>query len=524
MISPVSASDAAGSSAKHKPLKDITLRLKHKGCTKYGDPQGGQNSMTRKTHRLDSFFNPASVALFGSMQENWFFGAGVIIGDLLKWNYQGRIYPIHPTAQTVYGIPVYKELKDVETIPELAVVVTSFRHVPGILRQCGAKGIKAVVIVSDGFGEAGPEGKIRQEELIRIARSYKMRVMGPNTVGIFNSENWFTTVPYDRGYDYNKQGKLSVITQTGMYSPQAMAWNEYEAGVNKVIDLGNMCDIDETDCLDYLGQDDGTEVISLYMEHSRRASTFLDVLKKVSLKKPVLCLMPGGSPGAAAAMASHTGSLAGNADLYRTFMRQCGAQLVTEYEDLRDCATPFLRYPLPKGNRLGVLTFSGAIGIQSIDTAEAQGLKLGELSPASRRQLAALSDTLGGHPIDVGPASATAGAQIFDVYKACFDILRKDENIDCIYLNAYISHGLKPAYYEDLLRYIGSCREKPIVSWCYGPAKQLVIEFGEMAERSGIPFYSTTVKAVRSLSCMAGYARWKAAVSAPGLSARKLEP
>jgi len=234
--------------------------------------------MTRKAHFLDSFFNPRSIALFGSMQENWFFGAGVIIGDLLKWNNKGQIYPVHPSAETVYGIRVYKDLTEVDAVPELAIIVTSFKHVPGILHQCGMKGVKAAVIVSDGFGEAGPEGKIRQEELIRIAKSYGIRVMGPNTIGVFDSENWFTTVPYDRGYEYNKKGRLSIITQTGMYSPQAMAWNEYEAGINKVIDLGNMCDIDETDCLEYLGDDDSTDVISLYMEHSRRPGIFLDVL------------------------------------------------------------------------------------------------------------------------------------------------------------------------------------------------------------------------------------------------------
>ncbi|MCK7509345.1 MAG: CoA-binding protein [Desulfobacterales bacterium] len=194
--------------------------------------------MTRKAHRLVPFFNPQSVALFGSMQENWFFGAGVIIGDLLKWNYRGQIYPLHPTAQTVYGIKVYKNLGEVDAVPDLAVIVTSFKHVPGILRQCGTKGVKAAVIVSDGFGEAGPEGKIRQEELIQIAKSYGIRVMGPNTVGVFNSESCFTTVPYDRGYEYTTKGRLSIITQTGMYSPQAMAWHEYEAGINKVIDLG----------------------------------------------------------------------------------------------------------------------------------------------------------------------------------------------------------------------------------------------------------------------------------------------
>jgi len=472
-----------------------------------------KNGMTQRAHWLDPFLNPRSIALFGSMQENWFFGPGVIIGDLLKWNYKGQIYPIHPTASTVYGVKVYKDLSEVAAICELAVIVTSYKHVAGILQQCGTRGVRAAVIVSDGFGEAGQEGKARQEELLRIAGTHGIRIIGPNTVGVFNSEHWFTTLPYDRGYEYNKQGKLSIITQTGVYSPQAIAWNEYEAGINKVIDLGNMCDVDETDCLDYLGDDDSTSVISLYMEHSRRPGEFLDVLKKVSRKKPVLCLKPGVSAGAASAMASHTGSMAGNASLYSAVLRQGGAVRVEEYEDLRDCATPFLRFPLPGGNRLGIITFSGGIGIQCIDAAEANGLTLGELSPQSRQKLADLNETLGNHPIDVGPATATVGSEIFTLYKKCFDVLREDGNIDCIYLNGYVSFGLKPSYYEELFRYIGSCREKPMVSWCYGPSRQLVSEFGDLAERYGIPFYLTSSKAIRSLSYMVRYARWRASVS-----------
>ncbi len=465
--------------------------------------------MTGKEHLLDRFLNPKSVALFGSMQENSHFGPGVIIGDLLSWGYRGALYPVHPAARTVHGVRVYRDLREAGDIPELAVVATSYKHVPGILHQCGRKGVKAAVVVSDGFGEAGPEGETRQAELLDIARSYGIRIMGPNTIGVFDSEHWFTTIPYNRGYSYSNQGRLSIITQTGMYGPQAMAWNEYEPGINKMIDLGNMGDIDETDCLDYLGADDSTDVISLYMEHSRRPRAFLDALRRASRKKPVLCLMPGGSPGSAAAMASHTGSMAGNASLYAGLFRQGGILRVDEYEDLRDCATPFLRFPLPRGNRLGVITYSGAIGIQCIDAAEAGGLAPGKLSPASRRRLADIHETMGSHPIDLGPASATAGAETINMYRKCFDVLREDGQIDCIYLNSYVSHGYRPENYVGLLRYIGSCREKPIVCWCYGPSRQLVLEFGNLAERAGVPFYLSSKKAVRSLGYMARYAAYK---------------
>ncbi len=468
--------------------------------------------MSGNGNMLNRFLAPESIAVFGSMQENWFFGGGVIINDLLKWGYKGAIFPIHPKTERVYGLKVFKTLTEVKEVPTLAVIVTSYRNVPAILEQCGRKGVTSAVIVSDGFGEAGPEGIMREQELIKIARSFSIRIIGPNTVGIFNAADWISTVPYEKGYEYHTTGSLSVITQTGMYGPQAMAWNEYHQGINKVIDLGNMCDVDETDCLEYLATDEGTSIVSLYMEHTRRPAAFRNAALQVALRKPLLCLKPGKSSGAAQAMASHTGSLAGDDNLYRGLFAQAGIIRVEEYEDLRDCATPFVRYPLPKGNRLGVITFSGAVGIQSIDVAEAMGLTLSPLTHKSRKALDLLHDTLGGHPVDIGPVSATAGVEIFTIYKRCFDILTHDDTVDCIYLNTYVSHGLKPEFYNELLDYIGNYREKPVVAWSYGPSRKLVTEFGELAESYGIPFFFTTAKAIRSLGYMARYAGWRKGV------------
>ena len=466
-----------------------------------------------KEHVLNAFLAPGSIALFGSMRENGFFGAGVIIKDLLKWGYQGKLYPIHPSADTVYGVRVHRRLQDINMTPELAVVITSYRNVPAILRQCGHKGIRSVIVVSDGFGEIGPEGQKRQEELLKTARSYGMRVIGPNTVGIFNAEDAVSTIPYDRGYEYNGTGTLSVITQTGMYGPQAMAWNEYPPGINKVIDLGNMSDIDETDCLEYLEDDDGTKIISMYIEHSRRPRALMETARRVALKKPILCLKPGTSAEAATAMASHTGSMAGNEDLYRGLFNQSGIIRVEEYEDLRDCATPFIRYPLPSGNRLGVLTFSGAIGIQCIDAAETAGLTLGTLDDSSRTSLTRIHDTLGGHPVDMGPASAAAGPEILDIYERSFDILAADEGIDCIYINTYVFEFLRPEYYDGLLKHIGAFRAKPVVGWSYGTSRVQVEELSVLAGSHGIPFFSTTRRAIRTLGYMARYSSWRRAMT-----------
>lgn len=455
----------------------------------------------------ESFLKPESIVLFGSMAEHTPFGAGVIVRDLMAWKYSGRIYPVHPTAETVHGIKVWKSPKDLPEVPDLAVIITSYRHVPGILHACGEKGIQSVIVVSDGFGESGPVGKEREKALISIARSYGMRVIGPNTVGIFNGTDKITTIPYDRGYSYDKAGGLSVITQTGMYGPQAMAWHEFSPGVSKVIDLGNMCDVDETDCLEYLARDASTKVISIYLEHTRRPREFLSIAREASKEKPILCLKPGKSPAAARAMASHTGSMAGDEALYRALMTQGGIVTVEEYEDLRDGALPFLLCPLPRGNRLGILTFSGAVGIQCIDLAADLGLQVADLNRKSIRELRSLHETLGGHPVDVGPASAVVGGNIFSLFRQCYDVLLRDEGVDVIYMNTYVSPMAHPLFYEDTLKYMSSFREKPVVLWSYGPVSELVHEFGRLAGKYGLPFYSTTRKAIRALSFSVKYAK-----------------
>ncbi len=458
---------------------------------------------------MDGFLNPKGMVLFGSMKEDWFFGAGVVIKDLIDLKYQGEIYPVHPSAETVCGLKVRRDLSAVDGHIDLAVIVTSYKQVPGILKQCGQKGIRNAVVVSDGFGESGPEGAMRQEELLSIAKDYGIRVIGPNTLGVFSPETRITTIPYVKGYSVPPKGPLSIITQTGMYGPQAVPFTDYGFGIRTVIDLGNMCDVDEVDCLEYLGDDPGTGVISLYMEHTRRPRKFLEAAGRVSRLKPILCLKGGRSEAAADAMASHTGSLAGNDGLYDALFNQSGVIRVDEYEDLIDSAKVFSSGLLPKGNRLGIITITGAIGIQCIDIAASSGLVPGTLTGQSRERLSCLSSTLGGHPIDLGPATAINGMAIFSYYMNCYDILMDDPGIDCIYFNIYIGTYMASEFYEDALKHMEANMKKPVAAWCYGPSREAVRKLGDLMEAHRIPCYSTTSKAVRSLGRLVRYAGWR---------------
>jgi acyl-CoA synthetase (NDP forming) len=435
-----------------------------------------------KVRSLDRFLYPESVAIFGSMFEGWFFGPGVIIKDLKDMGYRGTIYPVHPSAESIYGLKVYHDVAEIKGEVALAIVITSYRYVNDIIQRCGEKGVRAAVVVSDGFGEAGVEGRRMQEELLATARSFDMRIIGPNTLGLLNNAEGFTTIPYEKGYEYAKNGPLSIVTQTGMYGPQAIALDDYSFGVSKIIDLGNMCDLDEIDCLEYLEDDPDTKVISLYMEHTKRPQRFLDVARRISLKKPILCLKGGISPEAAKAMASHTGSMAGDDRLYAGLFHQTGLVRVEEYRDLLDLAKSFIYQPLPAGNRLGIITFSGAIGIHCVDTAQC-----------------------------VGPASAAAGAEVFNFYTRSFEVLLEDDNIDAIYLNTYVNNLLLPQSYEGLLETMSENRKKPIVLWSYGASEHYIREMAVLAEHYSIPFFSTNQKAIKALGHMNRYVKWKKA-------------
>lgn len=461
-----------------------------------------------KRHLLDYFLNPKSIALIGTVKEGWFFGGGVIIKDLLGFPYKGAIYPIHPSLKETMGIKVFPNIKEVPGRIELAVIMTSYRYVPQVMMECGEKGVKAVVVVSDGFGELGSEGRKRQEELVEIARSFKMRIIGPNTVGVVDNIKGVSTIPYEKGYDAIKKGSLSIISQTGMYGSQALPFDDYTFGISKIFDLGNMCDINETDCLEYLEEDEDTKVISMYIENIKKGRAFIDVAKRVSKKKPILCLKSGKSADAARAVASHTGSMAGDDMIYDGLFKQTGVVRVDEYEDLLDCAKAFIYQPLPKGNRLGIITLSGANSILTIDDAKRHGLVLADISEGSKRQLNQINPLLGRNPVDLGPASAAFGLEIFNFYTRCIDIFMQDNNVDSIFVVLYATNILRAEYYEDVFKAVSKKNTKPIVIWSYGTAERYNRELALIAEGYNIPHYTTSPKAIKALGCMTKYVRW----------------
>jgi acyl-CoA synthetase (NDP forming) len=304
---------------------------------------------------LSLFFEPQSVAVIGSLREGYF-GGYVVIKTLLNAGFKGKIFPVNPSYQEVLGLKVYPSLRDISESIDLVFLIINRKSVPDMVRTCANKGIKAVVVVADGFAERDEEGARLQHEIVEIAKKSRMRIIGPNTAGVANSVNGFIPDPYEMGYRTLKAGGIAICAQTGMINPQAFPYGDLHYGVSKICDYGNKCDVDECDMLEYLEMDPGTKVITMYLESIRDGRRFLEVSKRVTPKKPVLILKSGRTQEGARVSTSHTGSLAVDDQVFSAACKQAGVIRLEKFSELFEIPKIFDDQPLPREGRLGSLS------------------------------------------------------------------------------------------------------------------------------------------------------------------------
>ncbi|MBI4773825.1 MAG: CoA-binding protein [Deltaproteobacteria bacterium] len=456
---------------------------------------------------LSFFMTPKGIAVIGSLKEEGWFGGYIVIRDLLNGPYDGAIFPVNPSYREVLGIKAYTSVTAMEGIPDLAVIIRARNAVPSVLEECGRKGVRAAIVVSDGFSERDDAGKRLQQEIIAIAKRYGMRVMGPNTVGVVNTWSGVTTVPYERGYSEILRGHLSIISQSGLVGPQALELADLNIGISRIIDLGNMCDVNETECLEYLEQDPETRVVSMYIENIRNGKTFMDVARRISRIKPVLCLKSGRSSEGARAMASHTGSMAGSDKVYEAAFRQTGILRIDEFRELLTLSKAFLFQPLPRANRIGIVSITGAGGIMALDCAEQFGLEPARLSQATANKLESLFPGLGKNPVDFGPAAAVLG-DFGKLYYETIKALMEDDGVDSVFCTLYSTPLADPSFYYQLFDDLSPVLKKPITAWAYGTSQIQLIELNSVLERKGIPLYFEITPSIKALGLMARYAAW----------------
>jgi acetyltransferase len=448
---------------------------------------------------LDLFFEPRSVAIIGSL-ETGMTGGGVIIENLRKLGFPGKIYPVNPSYDEVLGLKVYPNINELPEIVDLANVMVPRRIVPRIIRECAEKGVKAAVIISDGFAERDKEGAKLQRETVNIAKSAGLRLIGPNTVGVANTAVGLVTSQFLVQYEKIKKGYVAFGGQSGLIvGLQALPFENYCLG--KMCDFGNKCDIDESDFLEYLADDPDTKVIGLHLESIKDGYRFLKVAKKTVAEKPILVFKLGRTEDSKRAMISHTGSLAGEYKIYESAFKQAGIIKVDTLREFLEIPKIFVSQPLPEGNRIAIITTSGGCGTIAIDKAIESGLSLAKLSTETLEGLAKIHPTLRRNPIDIVPAMLSV--DLTSLYKDTINLLLDDRNVDCITIVCWAPPMIPPQFYVQLLSDLNMT--KPITIWVYGPTPSGVEETLRELENSGFPAFSDFEIAIKAMGTMYEY-------------------
>jgi len=444
--------------------------------------------------------------VIGSFRES-FFGGYVIVKSLLKAGYKGKIFPVNPAYEDVHGLKVYPSLKEVPHEVDLAMVMINARSVAGIVHECAEKGVRAMIVVSDGFAERDEEGARLQKALIELAGKKDIRIIGPNTAGVVNTSNGFNPCAYEAGYYRIRKGPIAIGSQTGMTNPQAFPYPDLQFGVSKICDFGNKCDVDECDLLEYLAADSDTGVVSLYLESIRDGRRLLKIAKSVTKKKPILIFKSGRTREGARASASHTGSMAVDDKIFDSLCRQTGILRLEEFQDLFEIPKIFASQPLPKGGRLGIITFTGGVGVVTIDEGAKYGMGLTTLSAETERSLDAIYQGLGTMPVDIGPMMA-AVKNPFDIYPEVVQAVAADSNVDVLFIVLWANPtGTIVSSYLKAYERIKDHVRKPIATWVYGPNTEVAAHLRKRIEEMGYPVFRSPEKCVQALGLAVQYSR-----------------
>jgi acetyltransferase len=377
---------------------------------------------------LDCIFNPRGVAVVGVTATPGTVPYD-ILHNILVSGYQGEVYPVAPGKRTVCDVPAFRYVVDVEEPVDLAVIVFPAGVVDRALKQCGEKGIRAAVVISAGFREIGPKGVEREEQIRRTCAAHGIAMIGPNCLGVINTDPQVAlNASFARRMPH--AGRIAFLSQSGALCTAVLDYaREKEIGFSKFISFGNKAGVTEIDLLDYLHQDDDTDVILLYLEELRDGRALVEAARRVTRgdnPKPILAIKSGRTPQGADAAASHTGSLAGEDAICDDVFREAGILRVASIEELFNSAVLYAYQPMPAGDRLAIVTNAGGPGVMATDAAIRTGLRVPRLEEATqlrlKKDLPATANMK--NPVDViGDARA-------DRYMAAMEAVLDDPNVD----------------------------------------------------------------------------------------------
>lgn len=452
-----------------------------------------------RTESLKKLLNPERIAIIGASNSTEKAG-GIIFRRLIES--RRRLFPVNPKETVIQG---YKVFQDIAGLPEnidLAVITVSAEASVTAVDQCIKKNIQNFIIVAGGFGETGEKGVLLENRLKKIAEENRINILGPNSLGIFLPDENIDTIFVEHGdKSLGQNGKVACIVQSGSVGVEALGYASNTGyGMRAFVGLGNKCDLDEIDFLQYFLQDKKTNCLGFYLENIEKGREFLDLAKKVAVHKPVVVLKAGRTETAAHAVSSHTGKLAGSDNVINGAFRQFGIQRVNDDEEFCDATKVLSMLPGAPGNRMAVLTAAGGYGVICTDYIENNQssipLKMAKLSDATKQKIreATFPFTACENPVDI---TASADDQMFS---KSLDALIEDENVDMIICIAFFA---PPGISENLIDIIArksSRSPKPVIVFTkYGPFTDTSIRNLYHAGVAAYPSVSRAVRAARFL-------------------------
>jgi acetyltransferase len=381
---------------------------------------------------------PKSVALIGASRYQGTIG-NIMLRCMLQGGYSGTVYPVNPNIGSVMSVKTYASILDIPDEVDLAVIVVPAKLVARVADECGQKGVRTLIVISDGFREVGPEGAAREQELRNIALGHGMRVAGPNCMGILNTD---AEISLNATFSpvFPPAGNVAFLSQSGAMGLTILEYAQnLNLGVSTFVSVGNRVDISPNDLLEYWEQDKATKVILLYLESFGNPRKFAQIARRVSAKKPIVVVKGGSTAAGSKAAASHTGSMATSDVSTDVLFKYAGILRVATMEELFDVASLLSNQPLPKGRKLAILTNGGGPGIIAADASARHNLALPQFSPET---IAKLKSVIKRDIVINNPLDTTAGATAQEFHDI-LQVLANEKDIDavlCIFIPPIVSN------------------------------------------------------------------------------------
>jgi acetyltransferase len=451
---------------------------------------------------LDVIFKPRSIAVIGASTRPGSLGRN-LFDKMLAADFNGPIYPVHPTAPYVHSVKAYSSILEVPGPADLAVIVVPRDQVLPTVQQCAQKGVRGLIVITAGFKETGAEGAAREHELLKIVEQHNMRMVGPNCMGVMCTDPQIRLDATFAGA-YPPAGKVAFASQSGALGVTILDYaSSLHLGVSMFVSLGNKTDISGNDLLEYWRDDESVGVILMYLESFGDPRRFVQLAREVSRRKPIVMVKSGRTEGGARAVSSHTGAIAGTDLAYDALFTQCGVLRANTIEEMFDFAMGLANQPLPRGDRVAIITNAGGPAIMATDACENLGLCLAQLATATQQRLREklLPEASVANPVDLLPAANE------DDYQFTLEQVLQDENVDAVIVISVPPISADAINVARRISTVAGKSDKTVLG-CFMGIKGLATAAEEL-QKQIMPAFSFPESAARALAAMVRYAKWK---------------